>query len=274
MKKVVVAYIPVLHDGYVRFLMKHSDAEGVFLLGKEMVAESDYLHKDIRAVDPELMRTAIASLGIVKGIDILYPTTDIHSDILVMPDEDISRTIGEKYFKGRNVVYEPVFLRWDKINGAYKKKVGSEEVITENEFMNRAFRKAERSSDWWRRVGAVIVKEGEILIERYNKHLPTDHQPFVDGDPRSTVHKGEGTLENYTSIHAEAGAIAEAARRGISLSGAHMYATDFPCPVCAKQIAESGITRLYYHRGYAMLDGERVLENAGVKIIRIETAGE
>ena len=38
---------------------------------------------------------------------------------------------------------------------------------------------------------------------------------------------------------------------------------------CAKLIAHAGLTRVFYQKGYAMLDGERVLKQAGVEIIRV-----
>lgn len=271
MRKNVVAYIPVLHDGYFQFLQKHSDAEKIFVFGKEVIEESDYLHKEIRALDPEKMKYAIESLGIVSEVHILLPTDieSVYADEICMPDEDVCRSFAEKYLGAMNVVFDPVFLRWDRSKGTYDRKVGSEKVLTENEFMDSAFTEAQKSSDWWRQVGAVVVRDGEILLSRHNKHMPSPHQPYVDGDPRARAHKGEA-IELCTAQHAEAGLIAQAARKGIPLEGAEMYVTDFPCPVCAKQIAEAGISKLYFTRGYGVLDGERVLRSAGIELIEIQ----
>ena len=47
-----------------------------------------------------------------------------------------------------------------------------------------------------------------------------------------------------------------------------MYVTDFPCPPCAKLIAGAGIAKLCFREGYAVLDGQDVLEAAGVEIVR------
>ena len=47
-----------------------------------------------------------------------------------------------------------------------------------------------------------------------------------------------------------------------------LYVTDFPCPPCAKLIAAAGVVRLYFRTGYAVLDGEQVLEAAGVEVLR------
>jgi dCMP deaminase len=48
-----------------------------------------------------------------------------------------------------------------------------------------------------------------------------------------------------------------------------MYVTDFPCPPCAKLIAGAGIARLYFRTGYAVLDGQDVLEQAGVEVVQV-----
>lgn len=46
-------------------------------------------------------------------------------------------------------------------------------------------------------------------------------------------------------VHAEANAIFNAARVGISLNGATIYVTKFPCIMCANAIIQVGIKRLY-----------------------------
>src|SRR6185369_15532026 len=114
------------------------------------------------------------------------------------------------------------------------------------------FKEAQKSSDMWRQVGAAIVKGKKIVLTAYNKHLPSDHTPYTNGDPRNNFHKGDH-IEISSAIHAEAGLIAEAAKRGLKLKGLDMYATTFPCPPCAKLIAGSGIKTLYFAEGYAML---------------------
>ena len=268
MKKAIVAYIPVLHDGYKKFLEKHSDADELFIFGQKLIDTFDYLHKEIRALSPENVAKAIESWGIVKRVSILGDES-IDADEIVLPVEDVCRGYAEKFLKNKKTVFDPVFLRWDRTNTKKEKKVGPERVITENEFMDSAFAVAEKSSDWWRKVGAVVIKNGKIIISHTNNYVPSPHQAYSEGDPRNASHQGED-LDKYITIHAEAGSIAEAARKGIELDGAEMYVTDFPCPVCAKQIAYSGIKKLYYTRGYAVLDGERILKSKGIEIIQVK----
>ena len=56
MKTFVVAYVPVLHQGYKNFLEKYKDADEIFVWGKDIISEHDYLAKEIRALDPELVK--------------------------------------------------------------------------------------------------------------------------------------------------------------------------------------------------------------------------
>ena len=74
-------------------------------------------------------------------------------------------------------------------------------------------------------------------------------------------------MELSTALHAEAGLIVEAAKKGISLEGATLYVTTFPCPNCAKLVAASGIKKLIYQDGYSVLDGEELLRSAGLIIV-------
>jgi len=111
-------------------------------------------------------------------------------------------------------------------------------------FLAEAEAEAEKSSDIWRHVGAVLVRNGEALLTAHNQHLPHAQTPYENGDPRNAFHKGDH-IEISTAIHAEAALIAEAARKGIATEECDMYLTVFPCPPCAKLIARSGISTLY-----------------------------
>jgi dCMP deaminase len=92
-------------------------------------------------------------------------------------------------------------------------------------------------------VGCVLVSGGEhanrIVAAGYNGFLPgVAHVSHVrDGHEQATV-------------HAEQNAVADAARRGISLQGAVVYVTHFPCINCAKLLASAGVRGIKYHWNY------------------------
>jgi len=52
------------------------------------------------------------------------------------------------------------------------------------------------------------------------------------------------------TVHAEMAAITDAARRGVSVSGAILFSTTFPCHNCAKHIVAAGIRELIYIEPY------------------------
>ena len=110
-------------------------------------------------------------------------------------------------------------------------------------FMATAVLMASRSACGRLHVGCVLVSGGEhrnrIVAAGYNGFLPgTPHQSRIrDGHEQATV-------------HAEQNAIADAARRGVSVAGATAYISHFPCINCAKALINAGITRLVYSVAY------------------------
>lgn len=275
--KNILAFVPVLHEGYRRFFEKHGADAVIYILGTELISEFPHLLKEIRMLSPDLTKKSLEVWGIAQEVriaDSAVLKVLAESNVpLVMPDEDVARELKEKYFSKKEVEFDTVFLRWDKHNTVAEKPVSPDQKISREEFdkkmMSLAAKESQKSSDWWRRMGAVIIKDEKVIISTHNNHVPSEHLPYQNGDPRNNFHKGVH-LELSTSLHAEAGAIAEAARQGVSLEGASLYTGTFPCPPCAKLIAYSGIKKLYYHTGYGVLDGESILKSQGVEIIFVE----
>jgi dCMP deaminase len=135
--------------------------------------------------------------------------------------------------------------------------------------MEAALEEAKRGKDWWRRIGALIVKDGKVIFQGHNVYVPSDQSANDEGDPRGNFKAGQ-YLESSLALHAEAGLVAQAAKEGVSLKGTEVYCDTFPCPPCAKQLAYAGISKLYYRNGYAVLDGERILKSQGVEIVFVK----
>ena len=69
------------------------------------------------------------------------------------------------------------------------------------------------------------------------------------------------------TVHAEQNAIADAARRGVSLLGATAYISHFPCINCTKLLASSGIRVIKYHWDYRNdALASDLLDEAGIKV--------
>jgi len=118
-----------------------------------------------------------------------------------------------------------------------------------------------------RRVGAVIVKEKRVLSTGYN------------GSPKGTKHCEElgcirvkmnvpsGTRhELCRGVHAEQNAVTQAAYFGVSVDGATIYTTTYPCSMCAKILINAGIKEIVYSEGYADDLSKDLLQETGIKI--------
>jgi dCMP deaminase len=194
----------------------------------------------------------------------------------VLPDEEVMRDIADRYElgAGRSLVFDRTFLRWDRDWATAKVPVNFDGEITAaelpRELLGRARGLAGRSSDWWRQVGAVAARAGQVLGAAWNHHLPTEYAPYLNGDPRDAFERGI-RADLSTAIHAEAALIAGAARDGTSLAGADLYTTTFPCPACARLIAEAGFARCFFAGQYSVLDGEQTLRARGISLIWVDT---
>ena len=134
-------------------------------------------------------------------------------------------------------------------------------------FMEMAQLVSSRSTCLRRKVGAVIVKEKRVLSTGYN------------GSPKGTKHCEElgcirvklnvpsGTRhELCRGVHAEQNAVTQAAYFGVSVDGATIYTTTYPCSMCAKILINAGIKEIIYSEGYAYDLSKDLLEEAGIEI--------
>jgi dCMP deaminase len=294
MSDCAIAYVPVLHEGYRRFVERHAGGRDLYLIGPELYEDDRPLAKDIRALPAELAAASIAAWGVCSRVSVLDEAgarelaerlqagvaSGGQAARIAMPAEDVSYRVAERFFERCEVLYDTTFLRWDRTRTAQllepRARVwtaaehGGDPLLAE--LAAAAGAAASASVDWWRQVGAALrLSDGETLSAT-NEHSPHRLSAYAAGDPRANLYKGVG-LELSTATHAEAALIAHAARAGRATAGATMFVSDFPCPPCAKLIAGAGIAKLYFVEGYAVLDGEDVLAKAGVEVVRVGEPG-
>lgn len=275
-KYVAVLYVPALHRGYIDFFQKHKRKIGkIFLIGKTLLAKYKE-PKEIRALDPLIAKTLISALGFKPtdiGIVGKKSLKKLRCDKIMMVDDNISRCLAKDFFSESDVVFHKVFLRWDK--RLVRKKYPLNYPIARGRFhhdiMKKLVKHSDKSSDWWRQVAAVAVKDKKIILAlmKHNEQLPSEHTPYAIGDMRDFIPAGQ--LSHISSaIHAEQALVAEAVKHGISLKGAWIYTTVFPCTSCANLLSRTGIARCYFASGHATFDGGRVLESEGVKLFFVK----
>jgi dCMP deaminase len=275
--KQVLLYLPVIHAGHEEFFARHPDAAEVLLLGTGFRALFKSLAKDIRALSPERAAQFLRVMLPAAAVRVIEPAdlpAALTGDVLVLPDEDVTRTLAARHrlAEGRDLVFDKTFLRWDREWSQAARPAGADAAVTAADLpavlVARAVALAGRSSDWWRQVGAIAWRGEEVLGAAWNHHGPTEYAPYLDGDPRDNFSRGV-RADLSTAAHAEASVVAAAARDGMPLEGADLYVTTFPCPACARLIAEAGFARVYFTGPYAVLDGDKLLRAAGVELLRV-----
>lgn len=128
-------------------------------------------------------------------------------------------------------------------------------------------------------VGAVIVKDRQVLATGYNGSPSGSAHCTAQGYcyPGLSSCDASKTMPSR-AVHAEANAIAQAAKHGISTNGASIYVTLEPCVSCLKLIISSGIKEVFYETDFNT--GEKItvrdafLQDGLVKLEKIAVSEE
>src|SRR5579875_1517638 len=138
-------------------------------------------------------------------------------------------------------------------------------------FMTITRQVAERSPCQRAKVGAVIVRDRNILATGYNG-APAGLPHCTDvGCLIYTSQTPTGEIEEncFRTIHAEINAIAQAAKNGVSIRGADIYITHTPCIHCLKVLINTGIRRVFYEREYKLHTLSELLRWSDVRLERV-----
>lgn len=270
--RVLILHIPVIHKGYLDFFERNKKKiDRIYLIPDVLVEQLSSIKPDIASIPAEKIQDLCRTLG--------YPHTMIFAEDMVeelsgkpllLINDRISRALQKHYFPKSDIEWDSVFLRWDIDS------IHTEETISfresrdsfDQEIMHQAYNEAEKSSDWWRRVGAVLVKQCGVVGTAHNQGMPSDHTPYQRGAVRDFLSPGVQP-ELVDTMHAEQVLISHAARRGISLEGADLYVTHFPCPLCAKLMIGSGISQCFFAEGWSTLDSASLFEAAQTRISKV-----
>lgn len=300
-KEVIVVYMPVIHAGYLELFAKYPQAE-IAVVDKELLSEEfRSLQKDIRALETKQIINLLQTLLPDRKMVHLASRSEIVSGLeeyqsLILPEDEISQWLEKEYltkWDPEQIKSDSIFLRWSEAKVKQKQDVVPDEVVTAEKFQREVVAgenfqqkvmtsgkfqqevmgdlvvEAKKSSDWWRQIAAAIFQNDELIAMAHNTHKPLDQNPYIFGDPRANSSRGLA-IEVSTAMHAEQIVIAATAQEGVSLEGADLYVTTFPCPYCARLIAYSGIKRVFYKAGYSVLDGVEVMRRQGVKLVKVE----
>ncbi|MBL1175020.1 MAG: dCMP deaminase family protein [Pantanalinema sp. GBBB05] len=96
-------------------------------------------------------------------------------------------------------------------------------------------------------VGAVIVKNKQVLATGYNGPPSGSAHCIAQGYCYPGLDSCDARRDLPSrAVHAEANAIAQAAKHGIATDGASIYVTLEPCLFCLKLIISAGIREVFY----------------------------
>lgn len=118
------------------------------------------------------------------------------------------------------------------------------------------------------RAACVIVRDKHILSTGYVGSPPGLAHCDEVGHELHAVLDDDNTKSMHCvrTTHAEQNAIAQAARRGVSLDGGTIYVGMTPCYTCAKILVTAGIKRVVaaqdYHKGGR---SKEIFKDAGIK---------
>ncbi|MBC1237636.1 MULTISPECIES: deoxycytidylate deaminase [Nostoc] len=128
-------------------------------------------------------------------------------------------------------------------------------------------------------VGAVIVKSKQVLATGYNGPPSGSSHCISQGFCYSELASCDASKDLPSrAVHAEANAIAQAAKHGIATNGASIYVTLEPCLSCLKLIISAGIKEVYYETPFVGRANARVrdifLEEGLIQIKQIHLSQE
>ena len=134
-------------------------------------------------------------------------------------------------------------------------------------FLNVAHTVAQKSKDPSTKVGCVIVGPD-------NEPRSFGWNGFARGVEDLPERMQRPQKYDWT-IHAEANAVANAARVGIPLKGCKAYVTHFPCKSCADMLIQSGVCEVVLGQGTTIGDhGQHIAEakflEAGANVRHLE----
>ena len=117
--------------------------------------------------------------------------------------------------------------------------------------------------------GCVIVRDKRVISTGYVGSPPgLPHCSDVGHDMHTVINEDGSKSEHcFRTIHDFPNAVAQAARFGMSIDGATLYAKMVPCYTCAKLVIASGIKRVVAESDYhASTNTKKILKQAGIKL--------
>ena len=145
----------------------------------------------------------------------------------------------------------------------------AKQLELDHTFLEMAYVFANLSKAKRRKVGCIIVKDGQVISNGYNGTPSGFDNCCEESVFRYDVGDCYVLRTKAEVLHAESNALMKIARSTNSSIGSTMYLTCSPCFECAKLIIQSGIARLVYKEDYRKEDGIDLLRLTDIIIEKI-----
>ena len=130
---------------------------------------------------------------------------------------------------------------------------------------------ADRATCTRARIGAVIVKDKNIVATGYNGSPAGQPHCSDVGCLLYVSRNPDGQEEEncFRTIHAEINAVTQAAKHGVAIDGADIYITASPCYHCLKTLMNTGIKRIFYLKPYKIERIEPLLRHSDIELLQV-----
>lgn len=241
------------HRRFAEDLIRTDETEANTTLGqnvRDTFPQSD-VFVNAGGTDAELRRGLERFIALVFGYPFYTPSRDeyamFHARAAALRSAEMGRQVGAAVALPDGTIIALGTNEVPKAGG------GQYWEPIDDEPDNRDFVTSEDTSDRIKRNNLSEVLE----ILRENRWLSVKKSKLTQSERLSTslsLMKSTrlmNSIEFGRAVHAEMAAITDAAKRGVSLSGATLYTTTFPCHNCARHIVSTGIVRTVYIEPYA-----------------------
>ncbi len=134
-------------------------------------------------------------------------------------------------------------------------------------FMEMAETASKRSTCFRLNVGAIIVRDNDLVSMGYN------------GAPSGELHCAGNACPLGTNggciraVHAEVNAIDRALEKMSRLDDCDLYVTISPCGLCAELIRREGMGRVFYKFNYRNDTGLKILRLHDIEVFKVTPSG-
>jgi deoxycytidylate deaminase len=200
--------------------------------------------------DPQtILRDLDRFLNLLFGKPVVTPTPDelgmAYAYVAAMRSAELGRQVGAAILDSRNNLIAVGTNEVPKAHGGYYWDGDARD--------GRDWSRGFDSSDHFKNAGLgellEILSENGMMSKELND-LTTPEQ-IERLTPLIKQTRYMQLIEFIRAVHAEMGALVDAASRGVSVQDGTLYVTTFPCHECARNIVAAGIKRVVYIEPYA-----------------------